>query len=206
MCQAARCQGDPGRHCSCCHPPQRENRLRVGSDPPFPQPHVAAAAEMGPAAGIDVTETAPVRWGPGHHRQPLPQPMPPTPLASAQCWGPGVALAASHLVPPRFLIAAVISSMAAPAQHVTSPAGRMRRGWGSRRRRRFGAMENPPPAAASPPPCASPAPLSTAPRPHPAPRLRMGVPAPRWAVLGLHRGGFCGTGSAEAAPTCTVTW
>lgn len=184
--------------------PAREPALR-GENPPFPRPCVAAAAEMGPATGIDVTETAPVRQGPGHRRQPPPWPMPSAPSAPAQRRGPGVSLAASHLVPPRFLIAAVISSMAAPAQHVTSPAGRMRGGWGCRRRRRFGAMENPPPAAASPPPCASPVPLSTAPRPHPAPWLRAGVPAPRWAVLGLHHGGFRGTGSAQAAPACTVT-
>lgn len=40
------CQGDPGRHCSCCHP------LSMGSNSPFPQSRLAAAAEMCPAIAL----------------------------------------------------------------------------------------------------------------------------------------------------------
>lgn len=191
--------------------PTATRPARHGERPPrFPRHR----SRNRPDRGIDVTEKALVRWGYECHQHPPPNPcppVPPAPVPAGEHGGPGVAPAASHLVPPRFLIAAVISSMAAPAQHVTSlqrggcaeGGGRGVSGKKSRQRAVWCDGKSPFCRHLTP---ALPRPRRPI-RRHPAPRPLAGVPAPslcrgRWLylLLGTPRG--CRTPNTGGTSGC----
>lgn len=157
------CQGDPGGHCSCCHP------LSMGSNSPFPQSRLAAAAEMRPATALRKL------WhGDGHHHV-----LPPSHHLQHQPGNAGVLGAApvpSHLILCHFLITAVISSTAAPAQHVTSLQwGGCAGGGGVSKGAVTGGLVRWKIPLLSPPP-----------RPHPAPALQLCLLA--LSPVAAHRG------------------
>lgn len=163
------CQGDLGRHCSCCHPPCMAASSARGATPPFlssVQPKCAQPQHGGNRGSSGMARP----WAP-----PPPPPVPsrPSPPAAAwECWGPGGGSCplTPHPLPFPYHCGDLLDGSTRSACDFFAPVGRMCGGVGGVSKGavkgRFGAMENPPPAR--PPP----------PRPHPAPALQLCLVAP----------------------------
>lgn len=180
----------------------------MGSDPPFPRLCAVATAEMGPAAGIDVTEKALAWRGCGHRRRPPPRPVPlapssPVPARERRGAGGGSGTLTPRPPPFPYRRCDLLDGSTRSACDF-APAGRMRGGAGGVGEEavtgglvRWKIPLLPPPR----------------PRPTPAPHPRPQASGPVAArggpgsLAGLSRvftGELRSTGSTEAAPARTV--